>query len=151
NVLFRDVGISGMAAFLYFLAAHWLPAAVAGAGVVLALARWRRRPTAAPLLVLAAALGLAGAGGLTLPPEWGGWVLAGAAGAFGLMLVVLLVSGAWWAPLAWAVAAAACVGFGAWTLPATGAALVEGARALVAVEFVRPWWLLLLLLVPVVF
>jgi uncharacterized membrane protein len=135
-----------------FLATHWF----AGVLVVLALLpgglllvlRQQRGNWPLGLLLLTALLGLAGVGGFLLPPWLGLIVALAALGVLLAMFLVLLLTGAWWAPLAAVAAAAIVLGLGGLVETATGAWLVEAFKLLRGVEFLRPWWLLLLGLVP---
>ncbi len=65
-----------------------------------------------------------------------------------VLVVLLLLTGAWskWAALA--AGAVALLGFGGWALDPTGAALADGFATLSTVKFVHPWRLFLLLLAP---
>src|SRR5581483_4677947 len=64
--------------------------------------------------------------------------------------LVLVASGRWWARLATGLAAAALLGLGGATLAAAGRGGTDAVRLLLRLEFTQPWWLLLLLLVPVI-
>jgi uncharacterized membrane protein len=138
---------------LAFVTTHWFALLLAASALVPGLFLLRglrrgKRPVA-PLLVGAALL-LAGVGGLAVPPEWGLWVAVAAAGAFFVMFAVLVISGHWWPPLAGAVAAVLAVGLGSLCTPFLSEELVEAGKMLASLEAAQPWWLLLLLLVPVI-
>ncbi len=138
--------------FLAFATAHWfavlllLLALAAGA-----LALFGKPTGRGPWAVTAAGLALAGVGGLLLEPEWGAWIAVGAVAAFFVMFLVLVLTSAWLRPLAYAVAAVLALGLGGLVATAAGEGLVEAGRALTSLEPAQPWWLLLLLLVPLVF
>jgi Mg-chelatase subunit ChlD len=142
-----------MRLLLDFLTAHWCPAlqlALALTALAL-LGLLRHRPIRwyTSLLVLAGALAVASIGGLTLSPRWGWWVLVSALAIFVCLFAILALSGAWWRWLGWSVAALALLGAGGLWLDAVGASLLEAGRDLRGLTFLHPWWLLLLLLVPV--
>ena len=95
--------------FLAFITAHWFAVLLLVVALVpgaLALRSRLRGALSLGWLLTAAGLALAGAGGAGPRPEWGGWVAAGAAGTFFVMFLVLVFTGAWLRPLAYAVAAA---------------------------------------------
>jgi Mg-chelatase subunit ChlD len=140
--------------FLAFVTAHWfavlllLLALIPG---VFAVRSQLRGALSLAALLPAAGLALAGVGGLVLDPEWGAWIAAAAAAAFFVMFLVLIFTSAWLRPLAYAVASLLAVGLGGLvTLPASER-LLDAGRALASLEPAQPWWLLLLLLVPLVF
>src|SRR5579872_1901141 len=119
---------------LDFLAERWLGSGfVVGAlAALFAIALLRRRlgTWSLPLAAVAGAVGAVGVGGLGVPASWGWWVLGAGALVLAGMLALLLLTGAWWPPLAWASAAVALIGAGAlWTHPA-GEGLAELARNL---------------------
>jgi Mg-chelatase subunit ChlD/uncharacterized membrane protein len=140
--------------FLAFITAHWFAVLLLVAALLpaaLALRSQLRGTLSLGWLLTAAGLALAGAGGLGLEPEWGGWIAAGAAGTFFVMFLVLIFTSAWLRPLAYAVAALLAIGVGGLASLAAGEGLVVAGRALTSLEPAHPWWLLLLLLVPLVF
>src|SRR5687768_12996227 len=84
-------------------------------------------------------------------PHWFGLLLLGVAVALGLALLLARQRGKTWSlPLLLPAAGLALLGLGAAGVPAAGAGLVEAGRLLVSLEPTRPWWLLLLLLIPVI-
>jgi hypothetical protein len=137
------------------LAMHWYPAALLGIGLavlaVLGLLRHRNIRWFTPLLVTSGALTIASIGGLILSPRWGIWLLLFAVLVFVGQFVVLAVSGAWWRWLAYSVAVLALLGAGGLWLNAIGASIWEIAHDMRGLTFLHPWWLLLLLLVPLFF
>jgi hypothetical protein len=132
----------------HFLAEHWLAAALLGLAIVGLLRRLLRRQGGLPLVLLA--LVLVALGAFFLPPGWAGRLGIVAAGVLFFMLLTVVVSGAWWAPLAWIAAVALLLAAGGLWINPVGEALIEFARALAVVEFVHPGWLALLGLLPVV-
>ena len=135
-----------------FIADNWSAVLLLGLAVALPLApavRRRRVPSVAVLLT-SASLGVAGVGGLALPVDWGVWTAASAAAVLFVMLLVLVTTGRWYAPLAYAVGAVLLVGLGSMAAGPVGEGLVEAVHTLRHLEALQPWWLLLLLLIPVV-
>lgn len=138
---------------LYLLADHWLIVALA-AVIVAAVVRvglgrkpgilW---PALAALLIgghfLFANLPL----GLMKPWELAGWVALGLAGLFVLAAVNVLLTGWWSRQVAWVLAALLAFTIGGFvgSVQAGGVSVVRSLRTL---EFVQPWWLLLLLVLP---
>ncbi len=133
---------------LEFLAAHWAAAVLLGVALGLAVRRALRRQGGLPLV--AAGLALLAAGAVLLPATWAWWLGVGAAAVLGAMVLVLLLSGAWWPPAAWAAAAAVLLAAGGLWVKPGGAALAGVVREVPSVEFVRPAWLGLLVLLPAV-
>ncbi|HEV3263832.1 MAG TPA: VWA domain-containing protein [Gemmataceae bacterium] len=153
-----------MGRLIDFLASHWfglfLLAAALASGLLL-VGRRRRGTVPLALLVVTIALVLAGLGGLisTLvdefhlqetPAAWAWWVTIAALTVLSGMLVILLLSGWWSARLGCAVTAVLLLGVGGIAAGPVGRELVEAGKVLVRVEFVQPWWLLLLALLPVI-
>lgn len=151
-----------MTRLLALLADYWLLAAL-GAVVLaaVALVGFGRRPRvwwpALGVLLVAgyfAFTGVADArGGRWFwglrPWEAAGWAALGVAGLFALTLLNLLLSGHWWRPLAWTLAALLAVTLGGFVGPAQAAG-VSAVRTLRTLEFVQPWWLLLMLVLPLI-
>src|SRR5262249_18000172 len=101
-------------------------------------------------VVLTGALATFALGGLAVLPECGFWLgIACLAGLF-LLLFVMILSGQWSPHLAWAVAAVAAIGLGSRTAQPASAGLEEAYRFLRNLRPLRPGWLLLLLLIPVI-
>ena len=116
------------------LGPHWLALALVVVGGAL---RWR----GAVLL---------GVGGLALGFEFTGWAFA-AALAVGFVAVLRLVrTGEWSYPFGVALAAILLLGAGGLFLPPVGRWITDAGRLARSLEFVRPWWLGLLVFVPVV-
>src|SRR5262245_24039164 len=138
---------------LDWLTLHWfsglLLALALALGAALLLLRQRRGSWSVPLLVWAAAFALLGLGGLIVAPGWAVWVMVAAAAALFLMLLVLILSGYWYSPAAAAAGAIVVLAFGGLVGRAAGDALAEGWKVVRGVEFLYPWWLALLALIPV--
>jgi uncharacterized membrane protein len=137
-----------MDSVFHFLAAHWLAAAVLT--IALAIAGRRALARRRGLPYLAAVFALVAAGALVLPAREASWVGLGSLSVLFLMCVAVLLTGAWWPPLAWIAAAAVLLAAGGLSLNRAGEALIEAGRSLRSVEFVHPWWLALLALLPVI-
>lgn len=147
-----------------YLSQNWLGLAVLGCALACgatALVRSRRPSGFLGWVVLAGALGVSALGGLLpsktlrldvldLNSSWAVLVLVSVGVAFFLMFLVLFVSGSWSAPLAWVVAACFLLGIGNLAFEPIGEGLREAALALRRMEALQPWWLLLLLLIPVI-
>jgi Mg-chelatase subunit ChlD/uncharacterized membrane protein len=143
-----------MTPFLAFLTAHWFAVLLLIAALVpgaFALRSWLRGSLALGLLLSGAGLALGGVGGLLLDPEWGAWIVLSAVAVYFVMFLVLIFTSYWLRPLAYAVAALLAVGLGGLVSSPAGTGLIEVGRLLASLEPAQPWWLLLLLLVPLVF
>jgi uncharacterized membrane protein len=136
-----------------FMAAGWLAAALVIIGSVSLIGAWlwRRHETYSRCAaVVGGGLALAGGGGLMLPAAWSGWIVLGSAVCLFGQLLVLMVSGRWYAPLAWIAAGILCLGIGGSSVDGAQRVLTEGFRVLTHLEVAQPGWLVLLLLVPVI-
>jgi uncharacterized membrane protein len=139
-----------MSEVFHFLLWRWPALAFLGAAVVLALL-WLRRGHRSPGLLLASStLALAGSGGLVLPAAVGAWLAAGAAFALALLLAVVILTDRWWAPLGYGAGAVLLLGLGAMAARPVGQGLVRAGQFLLGLEPLQPWWLLVLLSVPLV-
>jgi hypothetical protein len=136
------------------LTEHWLAFGLIGAAlvafVVALLLRRRLGRGFTAVALVCGAVALVGAGAIApLVPSWSLWLVGAAAVALFAMTLLLLLTGAWskWAALI--VAGIGALGLGALALDLTQEKLSDAFWTLATVEFVRPWWLLLLLLAPV--
>jgi uncharacterized membrane protein len=147
-------------ALLFF---DWFSVLLVAAALLLALVyvRRRRRDEAGwGLLLSTAAIALAGVGGLIVsvlritrlmeePAIWAGGLAAlGLAVLFGMVLV-LVASGRWSAPLAFGAAALLFLGLGGYASSALTREADDIIAILIRLEVMQPAWLLLLLLIPV--
>lgn len=136
-----------------FLQRLWLPLLVllvaAALGGCLLLLRRRHQRWSFSLVLGGAALVIIGVGGLGLvSAELVMWLAAGAAALLFLMVLVVFVTGQWWAPGGYLAGAVLLFGIGGWLLEPVGSSLQTAARFLLSVEPVEPLWLLLLLGLP---
>jgi uncharacterized membrane protein len=140
-----------MSRLLHSLPPQWFAIVLLAAGLLLGLfalvRRGRRGRWSVPLLATAAGLALAGFGGLlSLPVDL--WIGGGGAALIALMVLVLLLSGWWSEALGWFCGALLALGFGGVAALYAGDALVEAGKVVASLEFLEPWWLLGLLLIP---
>src|SRR5262249_513419 len=136
-----------------YLTTHWfagLLLAIAFAlGVALLSVRRQRAAWPLSLVLPGVATLLMGLGGLVLPATGGAALLTVAAlGVLVFLLVIVVLTGRWWAPLGYTVGGFLLLGLGGVGAGAVGAALREAAGALASVQFHQPQYLLFLLLVP---
>jgi uncharacterized membrane protein len=125
------------------LSTHWFVFSLFAAGLLAAgfsLFRQRRFGRhSLGLLVLAAALGLLGVGGLAVSDFWGLCVASFALGALLLMFVVMLLSGKWWPPLAWTLAALCVIGLGGAITQSANESLTDAYGSLRTLEPRQEW------------
>src|SRR5262249_41565507 len=100
----------------FYFADHWFAfvlLVLAGCLGIAALLAWLRRKTwSLGFLLPAAALALAGLGGLALPSGWGLWIGIGALTLLFVMVLIVVVTARWWAPLGFAAGALVFFGLG---------------------------------------
>jgi uncharacterized membrane protein len=129
---------------MHYLQQHWLALALPTLGLALLfLRRW---------LLFALACILVGVGGLAIPGGgWGLGIFLAGSGLLVFLLFVVVISGKWSAGLGYFAAAVLLLGLGAWGLQTTTAFLNQAGRALLSIGFddKQVWWLLGLLLIPV--
>jgi uncharacterized membrane protein len=145
---------------------YWFATVVllTGAGVLAwAYSRWKAgRGVAWGRLLVGGALLSFGLGGLIPPVEFGSgkeaftladvgfWIAVVLVVLFAVKLIVLFSTGQWWAPVAAGLAALFLLAFGAWAAQPIGRGLVTAGRTALSVEVVQPYWLVLLLLIPLI-
>src|SRR5262245_3697164 len=139
-----------MSRLLTFLADYWLLVALV-AIVVVAVARvgFGRRPRiiwpVAAILLIGGHFLFANVCVAPLKPwEFSAWIAIGVVWLFLLVAINLLFTGLWSRHLAWVIAALFAIALGGLVGTAQAAGLTA-ARSLGTLEFVQPWWLLLLL------
>jgi len=147
-----------------YLSTHWLALALMAIAMMLAVVTLMRRLASRgrkpsdetraaplPLRLVSATLFLLGLGGLNLVSgDWPVWITATGLILLFAMFAVVIMTGSWWTPLARVAAAAVCFGIGNLSTDHAGRALQEFVRFVLSLEPVQPWWLLLLLLVPLI-
>ena len=141
-----------MTRLLYLLSDHWLLALLI-AGVVAAVTLVGLGRKVRPVWPVVLVLLIAGHFFFTYvrvglkPWEFAGWVAVGVAGLFALKVANLLFTGLWSRHVAWVLG-----GIGAFALGGfIGDTQLAGrslALSLTTLEFVQPWWLLLLVVLP---
>jgi uncharacterized membrane protein len=110
---------------------------------------WQRHTVwSLDILLPAAALALMGMGGFVLTPAWGLWIGAGALAALFVMTLVVVVTSRWWAPLGFALGAAVFLAIGGLCTQPISQGLIELSKT--RLEAMQPWWLLGLLVVPII-
>lgn len=138
---------------------YWFSLLLVLIAVVMAVFYLRARR--APLLFLTIAVALIGAGGFlpTLllklklaedPLLLAWWLGALALVTLFVMCLVVIVSGMWWAPLAYASSVIFLLAVGAVSGESVSRGLLDLWQVLIRLEAVQPWWLLLLGLVPLI-
>src|SRR5262249_41479256 len=89
-------------------------------------------------------------GDLLFPPDWAFWLsVVSLAGIF-VMVIVLIITGGWSAYFGCSLGVLLFLGIGGMVLSPLSRGLVEAGKVMAGLEATRPWWLLLLLFVPVV-
>jgi len=144
-----------MVQVLDYLQVHSFTAALLGLGVFLGafllVGRRRRKTWSLPLILSCAAVGLLGVGGLLLAPtDWAVWIASVAAACLFVMLAMVVLTGNWWAPLGYVVAAVLLLGLGGIAADPGSRTLHAAARLLTSLQPLQPWWLLVLLLCPAI-
>src|SRR5262245_26799814 len=123
------------------------------AGVAIAVWLFARRPAGsrpAGYFILAALLGLFAVGGFALPDEYGMWLAAGCGTLLFLAGLVVLISGTWSYYFGLVLAAGLALGLGGLIGRAVSESAYAGLRTAVQGEFGSPWWLLILLVIPII-
>jgi uncharacterized membrane protein len=137
-----------------FLTDHWFAALPGGAALLLAVLilfqHLGHRNLSRPILLLASALALICLGGFLLSPHLAWWIASVALAILFFMLLVLVITGHWWAIGGYVVGSIALAALGGISTESLSQGMVDVAKMLARLEAVQPWWLLLLGLVPVV-
>jgi len=144
-----------MGQVLDYLQVHSLAVTLLGLGALLGICliveQWRRKTWSATLLLSSASLGLLGLGGLLLgASSWVPWAASAAAACLFLMLAVVVLTGNWWAPLGYTVGAVLLLGLGGMSAEPGARGLNATSKMLLSLQPLQPWWLLVLLLVPII-
>jgi hypothetical protein len=142
----------------------WLPILATLVGAALALFGWRALSSGAgwTRLLFGGALLCFGIGGLVPTAQYGSvreplttseigmWIVATFGGLLLAKLVVLILSGRWYTSVAASLAALSFVGLGMWVGRSFSDWLVAAGNTIWHLEVAQPWWLLLLLLIPLI-
>jgi uncharacterized membrane protein len=134
--------------------AHWFPSVLSLLAIVCALIavviRRRQRRWSALSIVSAAVLALLGLGGYSILPPVGLWLGIGSLGVLFLLLFLMVLTGSWSRPIAWCIAAVGVLGLGAILTAPASEALEQAARFVMNLKPLRPWWLTLLVFIPII-
>lgn len=137
-----------------FLIDHWLAILLVGmAALSGCLAVWsmRRYPGfLLPLLILGGSFFFIGVGAIAVPANVAFWMVVAAGVILTLMLVVVVLTGHWWAPLAYATASSLLLGLGGLYLQWMASGLAMVLQFVRSLEVAHAGWLALLVLVPLV-
>jgi uncharacterized membrane protein len=144
-----------MGQVLDYLQAHSLASVLVAAGVVLTalllVRRFRRKHWSLAFLYFSAAALLLGVGGFFLATsDWTPWLAAGAAAWLFAMLAVVVLTGKWSATLAYVAAGLLLLGLGGMAADTGSRALNGTAKLLASLQPTHPWWLLILLVIPLI-
>ena len=119
------------------LAEHWFSFLLLAIALVLGVSVlnvWRRRGEwSLPLLLVGSAAALLGVGGLALPVMWGLWLAGAALAILFVMLLMVITTGSWYAPLGYSVGALLLLGLGG-----AGSSAVAGRSDATAVALKQP-------------
>jgi uncharacterized membrane protein len=151
-----------------FLQSHWLALLLLAVGLVLAalvlLLRQQKRAWPLSLILWSFFFLLLGIGGLELFPSLlraaglevnseilAAWIAGVTLAALAIMAVVVITTGHWFAPLGYSVGALLLLGIGGLIAEPGSRLLSDFGRLSVSLEPGNPWWLGLLLLIPLIF
>lgn len=136
-----------------YLQTHWfgIVLTLLGAALITFALTWRRgRPGFLAWLLSGATLCALGVGGMSvLPTSWALLTFLGAFLAFFVLFFILVLTGMWWPWIAYTLTALLLFGLGSWGLVTAGLALQDSVNFLATLEVAEPWWLLGLLLIPI--
>jgi hypothetical protein len=125
------------------LSSHWFVSALLAAALLTAgisvYRRQRQGKLHLGLPVLAATLGLLGIGGLALSDFWALCLASGVLAGFLLLFVTLLLTGKWWPPVAWALAALLVLGLGGTIAHTASESLTDAYNSLRTLEPRQDW------------
>jgi uncharacterized membrane protein len=124
-----------------YLNAHWLAVAFFAAGGLSLLQRQS---------YIRYGVALIGLGGLLNAPVFGAWVFGVAASLLLLQIAYLAITTKWYPHIAAGSAAGLALGLGAWATDPASSELLELAKTARSFEITEPWWLLLLLVIPLI-
>src|SRR5579864_4337699 len=119
--------------------------------VALLLNRRRQAEWSVAFLFWSTSLLLLGIGGLGAYPEsWAIWIAGGSFAVLFGMLAVVVITGQWWPQLAYVSGAFFLLGIGGLAAEQGTHSLQEAGKFITSLRPIQPWWLLLLLLVPLI-
>lgn len=136
-----------------WFAAHWsavLLVFLAGFAAWRGLRKKQQKESPDAWYHVAAGLGLLALGGLILPWTIGIWIGGTAALVLFGMLLVVILNGHWLAQMGYAVGAIFLIGLGSAGAQPASEGLNEVGKLLRSLEVTQPFWLVLLLLIPVI-
>src|SRR5438067_5730315 len=138
---------------LLYLGTHWLAATLLVAGLMLsALFMHLGRTTRSFVLLLTGApLALLALGALLVPEDWAVWLAIGAGAVLFGMVLTVVTTGRWYAPLGYSIGGLLLLGFGGLWVDPLGEVISEAFHTIRGLEALQPWWLLLLLVIPLIF
>jgi uncharacterized membrane protein len=136
------------------LAGHWLSMLLLVIalvlGTLLLIARRRSADWSLPLLLSGSAFALLAAGGLALSLDWALWLAGAMLAILFVMLLVVITTGSWSAPLGYATGGLLLLGIGGACTGLVAQGLFEAGKLFLSLEPTQPWWLLLLGLIPLI-
>src|SRR5262245_58944805 len=94
----------------------------------------RRREWPLPLILFGSAFALLGVGGLAVPAPWGWWLAGGSAAILFVMLLGVIITGAWSAALGYSVGGLLLLGLGAAGNSAIAHGLAEAGKLIASLE-----------------
>ena len=144
-----------MSQVLDYLRLHSLASALMATSVVLGalllIRRSRRKSWPLRLLFCGGALAILGAGGLFLATaDWTPWLAAGAAACLFAMLAVVVLTGKWSTTLASVAGGLLLLGLGGMAADPGSRVLNAAVKMLASLRPTQPWWLLILLVIPII-
>jgi uncharacterized membrane protein len=110
----------------------------------------RKHVWSLPLIIVTSAVALMGLGGLFLAHNWGLWLGGGALATLFVMLLVVVTTGSWWAPLGYAVGGFLAFSLGGAFAESLQDGMVEIGKTIASLEPTQPWWLLVLGFIPLI-
>jgi uncharacterized membrane protein len=139
-----------------FISQYWLAflclAIALGFGIATLVRGLRRREWAWTLYLPALVFATFGVGAFDFAPWWvGAAILYSVLALYVLLLIIVITTGSWSALLGYGLAGLLLFGIGSLTGTLLAEALTDAGKFLLSLRPQEPWWLLLLLLIPVIF
>jgi hypothetical protein len=143
-----------MRGLLEFAKDHWLSVLFLIVAVLFAarllIVRARKRVWSGRVILGCASFLLVSLGGFFVVRDWSIWLGGTALVTLFVMLVVVVTTGSWWAPLAYTAGAVLLLSLGGvFSGPAQEGA-VELGKTIASFEATQPWWLLTLFVLPAI-